>query len=844
VEQAPESKQPARHPFALWLLGNLRWIWPILVMAIVFAVTRSDLRRIDYRRVRDAFQGMDMTLLALAGLLTVVNFAVMGIYDVICFRGSRVRVRERWWIGTLAFAWSNFLTLGPLAGPAIRFWLYRPYGVTFSMLRQAIASIVCGYGGALLLWIAVVTVPLPAWGWPAIATRIVLALLAAFWGGLAARKLQQWRLLPDWIRGLNVHWSALFMLGILDWTLAFLAFAAILHSGGIPLDLQYLGRLYFIGQGVGVLSLIPGGLGSADAFWLASLGDVRENAVAGLLVFRLSYYLLPWFAATLLLLRRAVHGKVRWAVPARWFVSIIVLLSGTLMLISAATPTLTPRLKLLEQMVPLTVLETSHLASALFGLFLFVVARGLLKGYGNAYRTTLALLLGGAIVSVLKGLEYEQAIIFVLTAALLWTQAGLFKLPSHRGGTAIAVLAPIALAVLVFGAAGIASFTGSELSGSLWLTFGQTAEGARFVRALCVLLLVGLIVGCYLVMRIPHRYVPPAEEDIDRALALHHRFGKGTHALTAANLDKTILFLDDSGFCLYRTVGHYMSVFADPTLAPGMERYCVNVLLQRAAELDRTLVFYQISARWLPVLHDFGYSFYKLGEEAIVELERFDALSSKSQSVRNALDRLAGDGYTFQVLTQAEVARRLTELKGISDVWLRHKKAREKQYAIGFFDAVYLSKGPCAAVSDGAGRMVAFGNLLLGPNLEEFAVDLMRYTPDCPNGILDLLLVRLFQWGRQQGYRNFNLGIAPLTTAGAGRQAHMGERLANILFQHGEHWYNLKGIRRFKEKFAPRWVPRYVAYPAFWMWPQVTVNIAALIAGGWRNVIFPAERQG
>ena len=472
------------------------------------------------------------------------------------------------------------------------------------------------------------------------------------------------------------------------------------------------------------------------------------------------------------------------------------------------------------------------------------MARGLLKGYRNAYRTTLALLLGGALVSVLKGLEYEEAIIFVLTAALLWTQAGLFKLPSRKGGTAIAVLAPIALAVLVFGATGIASFNGSELSGSLWLTFGHTAEGARFLRALFVLLLAGLLVGGYIIMRMPHRYVPPGGDEIDRALALHHRLGKGTHALTAANLDKTILFLNDSGFCLYRTVGHYMAVFADPTLAPGMERHCVSMLLQRAAELDRTLVFYQVSARWLPVLHDFGYSFYKLGEEAIVELDRFNIHGNRNQDMRSALDRFTHDGYTFQVLTEAEVPRRLPELKGISDVWLRNKKVRERQYAIGHFEAAYLSKGPCAAVSDAAGRLVAFGNLLLGPNCEEFSVDLMRYTPDCPDGILDLLLLHLFQWGRDQGYRNFNLGIAPLSTAGPARQAHLGERLANILFQHGEHWYNLKGNRRFKQKYDPRWVPCYLAYPAFWMWPQVTVNIAALIAGGWRNVIFPAERQG
>ena len=51
---------------------------------------------------------------------------VMGLYDVIAFRHTRSRWTERWRYGAVAFAWSNFLTLGPLAGPAMRFWLYRP----------------------------------------------------------------------------------------------------------------------------------------------------------------------------------------------------------------------------------------------------------------------------------------------------------------------------------------------------------------------------------------------------------------------------------------------------------------------------------------------------------------------------------------------------------------------------------------------------------------------------------------------------------------------------------------------------------------------------------------------
>ena len=281
--------KPARHPLVLWLLANARWVWPLVVIAIIFSVTWSDLRIIDYRQVRHSLQRTDYSWMLLAGLLTLVNLAVMGFYDVICLRSSQVRPGQRWWIGTLAFAWSNFLTLGPLAGPAVRFWLYRPFGVSFHTLRQAIISILVGFGCGLTIWITFFLMPLPGTGWIQLAIRIVLVFLSAFLLGLLAGKIQLWRLFPVWIRELNVRWSALFTLSVLDWMLAFLVFAACLHAAGIDMAAPVLGRLYFLGQGVGVLSLIPGGIGSADAFWLAGLGSFVEKAAAGLLVYRVVY---------------------------------------------------------------------------------------------------------------------------------------------------------------------------------------------------------------------------------------------------------------------------------------------------------------------------------------------------------------------------------------------------------------------------------------------------------------------------------------------------------------------------------------------------------------------------
>jgi phosphatidylglycerol lysyltransferase len=151
-----------------------------------------------------------------------------------------------------------------------------------------------------------------------------------------------------------------------------------------------------------------------------------------------------------------------------------------------------------------------------------------------------------------------------------------------------------------------------------------------------------------------------------------------------------IYFWENRGFCLYRTLGGYMVVFSDPSIPSGMERWFMRNLLQQAAELDRDLVFYQISAHWIPVLHDFGYSFFKLGEEAIVDFHSFSIQGNKGKAMRNVLNRLRNDGYRFEILPPEKAAQHLPELREISEEWLRSKRTGEKQFSIGHFDAMYL----------------------------------------------------------------------------------------------------------------------------------------------------------
>jgi phosphatidylglycerol lysyltransferase len=113
----------------------------------------------------------------------------------------------------------------------------------------------------------------------------------------------------------------------------------------------------------------------------------------------------------------------------------------------------------------------------------------------------------------------------------------------------------------------------------------------------------------------------------------------------------------------------------------------------------------------------------------------------------------------------------------------------------------------------------------------------MRYLPEAPRGVMDYLFVELMLWGMKEKYRWFNLGMAPLSGIQDHALAPLWNRLGAFVFRHGEHFYNLQGLRRYKEKFDPEWEPRYLASPGGLALPRILTNIASLISGGVKGVI-------
>jgi phosphatidylglycerol lysyltransferase len=246
-------------------------------------------------------------------------------------------------------------------------------------------------------------------------------------------------------------------------------------------------------------------------------------------------------------------------------------------------------------------------------------------------------------------------------------------------------------------------------------------------------------------------------------------------------------------------------------------------------------VFYQVCAERLALYVDLGLAALKIGEEARVPLAEFSLEGGARAELRQAHRRAQRDGASFELLPPASLDELMPALQKISDAWLAAKSTGEKRFSVGAFSPAYLRQFPVALVR-AAGRPAAFANLWTTDTREELSVDLMRFDPDAPRGAMDYLFIELMLWGRQAGYRWFNLGMAPLAGLEAHPLAPAWHRVGNFIFRHGENFYNFEGLRRYKSKFDPVWEPRYLVARGGIALPRVLVDVSVLIAGGMKEL--------
>lgn len=519
------------------------------------------------------------------------------------------------------------------------------------------------------------------------------------------------------------------------------------------------------------------------------------------------------------------------------FFAVIVFVTGAVMVGASAEPDMFQNRALLRIIAPLPVIEASHFISSVIGTLMLFVAAGLRQRLASAWIMAVILLGAGAVFSLLSGGQYMRvvastAIMICLAAShrAFYRQPGLreMNLPPLWIGAVVLVLAAI-------GWLGLFSFEHVEYNNDLWWTFARDADASRFLRSIVSAVVVTALFLAWRLMRIQKAprvgaRLPEIDEKIAAIIA------EGDHVSPDANLafleDKHFLFsASGESFIMYGVHGRNWIAMGPPVGRGDEMRELAWLFKSHARHFGGEIVFYGIAEDFLATALDLGLYAMKIGETAIVPLENFSLEGGKRSKFRQARRNLEKAGCTFEILPPEKVAKDLQGLRAVSDDWLAKHQGREKQFTLGWFEPKYITRFPVAVIRKEQ-TILAFANLWVAPHERALSIDLMRYSYDAPNGVMDGLLIELMLWGAMNGYTSLNLGMAPLAGLERRRHAPIMSRLGALVFERGGRIYGFEGLRQFKEKFQPQWKPLYLAASSRLDAAFALGRIALLTSGG------------
>lgn len=513
--------------------------------------------------------------------------------------------------------------------------------------------------------------------------------------------------------------------------------------------------------------------------------------------------------------------------------------AGALMLLSAVTPEFDDRLRRLTGVVSPILIDLSHFVGSIAGFLLLMLSAGLWRRRRGAYWAALAVLGIGAVFSVLKGLDWQQAADLVIVAALLAPCRSAFnrrsRLSEPLRPSWLLLLTAVVASMLWLG---FFAYRDVDYSDELWWRFISDRQASGFLRAGLVLAILTLVVAGRSLLSSPgaHSHGPASPADIARARGALAAADSATPEAWLAMLGDKALMFSPSGasFLAYRVRGRRWIAMGEPAGLRVERRELLWSFAEMADSYGGAAVFYSVGEEVLGDLATMGLAVRKVGETAVIDTAAFSLEGRSKQNLRTAVNRAEREGAAFEVLPPGSATAVADELKAVSDAWLAMHEGTEKAFSLGRFDVAYLDLTPLAVVREG-GRIVAFANLLTAP--DEAAVDLMRHHPDAPNGVMDYLFVRCAQWAKGQGLASFDLGMAPLAGLEDRRIAPVFARVGALVFDEGGALYGFQGLRSYKAKFAPDWRPRFIAAPVSTPLPLALLDVALLSSGGWLGML-------
>ncbi len=536
----------------------------------------------------------------------------------------------------------------------------------------------------------------------------------------------------------------------------------------------------------------------------------------------------------------------------RRLAAVSLFLAGAIDLLSSVTTPLRQHLHLIAQYLPITVVQAAGALTAIAGIGMIMLSRGILRGQRRSWLVAVALLMASLALHLLHAADVITLVVCAAVLALLIVQRERFRAQTERATivTAFVILAVGGVMATLGGflAVEVAGHvhhhplpwwpdvllgSAERLVGVKWVAFPTTIDRYTSVSLLAVGISL-IVVALYLLTRpVVDRRLSSGRAAMGRRAAelrahdIVRRHGTGTLDYFAFRDDKQWFFHRDS-LVAYGVFGGVCLVSPDP-IGPFSER--AHVWDSFRHYVDRNgwgLGVMGAGEEWLPTYQASGMRFLYIGDEAVVDPRQFSLQGGKMKGLRQAVNRVARYGYTVRFLDPARLdpadAARMAELMAKSR---RGEQERGFSMMLGrLFDRrdtgllLTLVEGP-----DGA--PVAMCQFVPSPAIGGYSLDLMRRDPgEHPNGLLDFALCSTIDRLKEMGMQGLSLNFAALRSVLEGETGDgVTQRVERWALRRLSGVLQIETLWRFNAKYEPKWLPRYIVFDSAEQFVPVVVQI-------------------
>ncbi|MFZ0624847.1 MAG: lysylphosphatidylglycerol synthase domain-containing protein [Pseudolabrys sp.] len=297
----------------------------IAIITVAVVVLFHMLRDINTEEVVAALKATQPHDIAAAAFFVACGYFTLTFYDWFALRTigrAEVPYRVAALTGFTSYSIGHNVGATVFTGGAVRYRIYSMYGLDAVEVAKIcfVAGLTFWLGNATVLGLGVAYHPqaagpidqLPPWLNRTAAIAILVVLVSYVgWVWSAPREIGQ----GEWKVNLPSGPSTLLQIGIGILDLGFCSLAMYMLLPGEPnIDFVTIAVVFVSATLLGFASHAPGGLGVFDAAMLVALWQFdKESVLAGLLLFRLLYYLLPFAIALAILGSREIWLNMKGA---------------------------------------------------------------------------------------------------------------------------------------------------------------------------------------------------------------------------------------------------------------------------------------------------------------------------------------------------------------------------------------------------------------------------------------------------------------------------------------------------------------------------------------------------